>query len=86
MSLCCIHSREATPLQIQQYLTMALVAGFQTGKTPQSADLIESVLRQLDDLEPSMTRHGYQIKDLAELQSAATQHETYRGTGTLDSL
>ncbi|RMR78760.1 ExeA-like protein, partial [Pseudomonas savastanoi pv. fraxini] len=32
-----------------------------------SAELVESVLsRQLDDLEPTLTRHGYRIKDLVE--------------------
>jgi hypothetical protein len=30
-------------------------------------ELVESVLsRQLDDLEPTLTRHGYRIKDLVE--------------------
>ncbi|RML76544.1 hypothetical protein ALQ90_03715 [Pseudomonas savastanoi pv. savastanoi] len=29
--------------------------------------MVESVLsRQLDDLEPTLTRHGYRIKDLVE--------------------
>jgi hypothetical protein len=32
-----------------------------------SAELVESVLsRQLDDLEPTLTRHGYRVKDLVE--------------------
>lgn len=32
-----------------------------------SAELVESVQsRQLDDLEPTLTRHGYRIKDLVE--------------------
>jgi hypothetical protein len=56
-----------TPLQIQLHLALALEAGYQTGETPLSADLIESVLsRQLDDLEPTLARHGYRIKDLVE--------------------
>lgn len=39
--------------------TLSLEAGHQTGKTPVSADLVESVLSpQLDDLEPTLTRHG----------------------------
>nr|WP_080438612.1 MULTISPECIES: recombinase family protein [Pseudomonas syringae group genomosp. 2] len=38
-----------------------------TGEKPVSAELVESVLsRQLDDLEPTLTRHGYRIKDLVE--------------------
>jgi len=56
-----------TPLQVQQHLTMALEAGYQTAEKPISAKLVESVLsKQLNDLEPTLTRHGYQIKDLVE--------------------
>ncbi len=41
--------------------------GYLTGEKPVSADLVESVLsRQLDDLEPTLTRHGYRIKDMLE--------------------
>jgi len=60
-------TRLRTPLQIQLHLALALEAGYQTGETPISGDLIDSVLsRQLDDLEPTLTRHGYRIKDLVE--------------------
>ncbi|ENJ3644486.1 phosphoribulokinase [Salmonella enterica] len=32
-----------------------------------TATLVESVLsRQLDDLEPTLTRHGYRLKDMVE--------------------
>ena len=56
-----------TPLQVQQYLTLALEAGYLTGEQPISAGLVESVLsRQLNDLEPTLTRHGYRVKDLVE--------------------
>lgn len=56
-----------TPLQVQHYLTLALEAGYLTGEKPISATLVESVLsKQLNDLEPTLTRHGYQIKDLVE--------------------
>jgi type II secretory pathway predicted ATPase ExeA len=56
-----------TPLQIQLHLALALEAGYQTGETPISVNLIDSVLsRQLDDLEPTLARHGYRIKDLVE--------------------
>ncbi|AAO54412.1 hypothetical protein APX70_03380 [Pseudomonas syringae pv. maculicola] len=44
-----------------------LSAGYLTGEKPVSAELVKSVLsRQLDDLEPTLTRHGYRIKDLVE--------------------
>jgi type II secretory pathway predicted ATPase ExeA len=58
-------SKLRTPLQIQQHLTLALEAGYLTGEQPISATLVESVLsKQLNDLEPTLTRHGYQVKDL----------------------
>jgi len=52
-------------LQIQLHLTLALDVGYQAGEQPISADLVESVLsKQLNDLEPTLTRHGYRVKDL----------------------
>jgi type II secretory pathway predicted ATPase ExeA len=60
-------SKLRTPLQVQHYLTLALEVGYQTGEQPLSAALVESVLsRQLEDLEPTLTRHGYRVKDLVE--------------------
>ena len=56
-----------TPLQVQLHLTLALEAGYQTGEKPVTPALVESVLsRQLDDLEPTLTRHGYRLKDMVE--------------------
>jgi type II secretory pathway predicted ATPase ExeA len=56
-----------TPLQIQLHLTLALEAGYQAGERPVSAEVVESVLsRQMDDLEPTLTRHGYHLKDLID--------------------
>lgn len=56
-----------TPLQVQLHLTLALEAGYQTGEKPVTAELVESILsRQLDDLEPTLTRHGYRLKDMVE--------------------
>lgn len=60
-------SRLRTPLQIEQYLTLALEAGYQIGERPVSVAVAESVLsKQLDDLEPTLTRHGYRVRDLAD--------------------
>jgi type II secretory pathway predicted ATPase ExeA len=60
-----------TPLQIQLHLTLAMEAGYQTGEKPITASLIESVLsRQLNDLEPTLTRHGYRLKEMVELFDA----------------
>ncbi|HFP5055461.1 TPA: ExeA family protein [Klebsiella variicola subsp. variicola] len=56
-----------TPLQVQQHLALAMEAGYRAGEKPVTAALIESVLsRQLDDLEPTLTRHGYRLKDMVE--------------------
>jgi type II secretory pathway predicted ATPase ExeA len=56
-----------TPLQVQRYLTLTLEAAYQIGEKPISADVVESVLsRQIDDLEPTLTRNGYRLKDLVE--------------------
>jgi len=60
-------TRLRTPLQIQMHLTLALEAGYQTGESPVSAELVEAVLaKQLDDLEPTLARHGYRLRDLVE--------------------
>lgn len=60
-------TRLRTPLQVQRHLTLALEAGFQTGEKPVTAELVETVLsRQLDDLEPTLMRHGYRLKDMVE--------------------
>lgn len=56
-----------TPLQVQLHLTLAMETGYLTGEKPITATLVESVLsRQLDDLEPTLTRHGYWLKDMVE--------------------
>ncbi len=49
------------------HLTLALEAGYQTGGAAVTAELVETVLsRQIDDMEPTLTRHGYRMKDLVE--------------------
>jgi type II secretory pathway predicted ATPase ExeA len=56
-----------TPLQVEQYLRQALEAGYQIGEMPVSAEIINTVLtRHSEDIEPTLTRNGYRIKDLAE--------------------
>lgn len=56
-----------TPLQVQRYLTLSLEAAYLIGEKPISAEMVESVLsRQIDDLEPTLTRNGYRMKDLVE--------------------
>ena len=54
------------PLQIRQHLTLAFEHGFRSGVKPVTAEVVETVLsRQLDELEPRLTRHGYNVKNLA---------------------
>jgi type II secretory pathway predicted ATPase ExeA len=56
-----------TPLQIGQYLVRVFEAGFETGVKPLDAAVVEAVLsRQINDLEPRLTRNGYDIRSLAE--------------------
>ncbi|MES2355527.1 MAG: AAA family ATPase [Pseudomonadota bacterium] len=56
-----------TPLQIQWHLTRALEAGYEAGEKPVSASVVESVLlKQIDDLEPTLKRMGFGVRDLAE--------------------
>ncbi|VVE47802.1 hypothetical protein PCE31106_04488 [Pandoraea cepalis] len=64
-------SKLRTPLQVELHLSLALEAAYQAGEQPVTASVVESVLsRQIDDLEPTLTRHGYRTKDLVELFDA----------------
>ena len=56
-----------TPLQIGQHLVRAFEAGFEIGAKPIDAGVVEVVLSsQLDDLEPQLTRNGYDLRSLVE--------------------
>jgi type II secretory pathway predicted ATPase ExeA len=60
--------RLGTPLQIEQYLTRALEEGWRVGEKPVTAQLVEALLSpQLDELEPRLRRHDYDVPNLAEL-------------------
>lgn len=70
-----LSTRLKTPLQIGQHLSLAFDAAFRIGEKPVTSDIIEAVLsRQLDDLEPRLTRNGYNVKTLAQ-QFGARQAE-----------
>jgi type II secretory pathway predicted ATPase ExeA len=59
-------SRLRTPLQIEQHLT--LETGYQASEKPVGEAIVDSVLsKQIDDLEPTLTRHGYTAKMLTEM-------------------
>jgi type II secretory pathway predicted ATPase ExeA len=66
-----IGERLTTPLQFEHYLTRAFEEGYKVGQKPVGADVIQTVLApDLEDLEPRLTRHGYNAKVLAELLNA----------------
>ena len=63
--------RLTTPLQIERHLSRALEEGYKVGQKPVSAELIDTVIaKDIDDLEPRLTRQGYHMKALAELLRA----------------
>src|SRR5947208_873609 len=50
-----------------QLLTRAFEEWFRVGEKPVTAEVVEAVLsRQLDELEPRLTRHGYSVHTLSE--------------------
>jgi hypothetical protein len=56
-----------TQLQIGQHLVRAFEAGFEIGAKPIDAGVVEVVLSsQLNDLEPQLTRNGYDLRSLVE--------------------
>ena len=56
-----------TPLQIGRHLVRAFEAGFEAGVKPVDASVVETVLsRRIDDLEPQLTRHGYDVRALCD--------------------
>jgi hypothetical protein len=62
---------QAGYFETEQYLTMALEEGYKVGQKPAGVDVIDAVLaKDIDSLEPRPTRHGYNVKALAELLNA----------------
>lgn len=60
-------ARLKTPLQIGRHLVRAFEAAFEMGLRPIDASIVETVLsRRINDLEPQLTRHGYDAKALCE--------------------
>ena len=60
--------RLTTPLEIEQYLTLAFEAAHRVGQKLVTADILQTTLAHgLDDFEPHVIRHGYNAKVLAEL-------------------
>ncbi len=60
--------RLTTPLQIEHYLSLAFEEAYQLGQKPVTHEILETVLaKDIDGLESRLTRHGYKVKDLADL-------------------
>ena len=60
-------ARLRTPLQVERYLELAFEETHRIGERVVTTAVVEAVLsRQLDDLEPRLTRHGYDVRSIAE--------------------
>ncbi|NET38363.1 MAG: AAA family ATPase [Cyanothece sp. SIO1E1] len=60
--------RLATPLQIQQYLARAFEESYKAAQKVVTPEIVEMILSKgLDDLEPTLIRHGYNSKVIAHL-------------------
>ena len=56
-----------TPLQIEQHLMRSFDAAYHIGEKPVTKAVVESVLsKQINDIEPTLIRNGYNVKELAE--------------------
>lgn len=41
--------------------------GYRIGEKPITLEIVETILsKQIDDLEPRLTRHGYNVRSLAD--------------------
>jgi type II secretory pathway predicted ATPase ExeA len=60
--------RLTTPLQIEQHLGLAFDEGYHIGQKPVETEIIDAILaKDINALEPRLTRHGYTAKTLAEI-------------------
>ncbi|WP_052189098.1 hypothetical protein [Vibrio nigripulchritudo] len=56
-----------TPSQVEQHLTLALEEAYKVGVKPITTDLIDETLsRRIDEIEPTLIRHCYNEKVIAE--------------------
>jgi hypothetical protein len=80
-------TRLRTPLQIEQHLTLAFESAYLLGEKPVSLAIVESILsKQIDDLEPTLTRHGYDANSLAEQFNAKPAEIKLWFRGQLDPV
>jgi len=79
--------RLRTALQIEMHLTLAFEHAFRLGEKRVSAEVVEQVLsRAIDELEPTLTRNGYDAPALTVLLRAkpAEVRDFLAGTLALD--
>jgi len=63
--------RLRTALQIEMHMTLAFEHAFRLGESRVSVEVVEQVLsRAIDELEPTLTRNGYDAPALAMLLNA----------------
>jgi hypothetical protein len=80
-------SRLRTPLQIEQHLSLAFEEAHRMGEKPVTLAVVESILsKQIDDLEPTLTRHGYNVKSLSEQFQAKPAEIRSLFQGQLDPM
>ena len=80
-----IAERLRTPLQIEMHLTLAFEQGFRLGAKPVTVEIVEQVLpRAIDDLEPTLTRNGYDAATLTAQLGARPSDVRSLLAGTLD--
>ena len=59
--------RLSTPLQVEQHLTLALEEAYKTSGKPVTVEILDTTLsKRIDDLEPTLIRHGYNERVLVE--------------------
>lgn len=81
-----LSERLRTPLQIEQHLMLAMEAAYHVGEKPVTGAIVESVLsKQIDELEPKLTRHGYDVRGLAEQFNAKPTEIKLLFRGQLDA-
>lgn len=81
-----IADRLRTPLQIEMHLTLAFEQAFRVGAKPVTAGVVEQVLsRAIDDLEPTLTRNGYDAASLAVQLNAKPSDVRAFLAGSLDA-
>jgi len=57
----------STPLQVEQHLTLALEEAYNVGIKTINVDLlVETLSRRIDEIEPTLIRHGYNEKVIAD--------------------